>query len=642
MDRSHSNFSHKSGGSKVSKGTKLGAATVRPPGKVERTRSIQLSPFSGILWDRREPFTQLWVTLSSMYGKLLVLLMFAFCLIEVMDNQVPPLTFQGFFMMYLYCGSIIAIMCIYITVLLDNCPSVTNSRENLTTAGDPEVGSIGSLGTLKRAHISRNKVSRTSFYLRVGALVFGLGTLIFNGLEIAMHATMNNKNCVDDIVIAHPILQALFTFLQMHFLFVNSTVIVERFGLFARFGFMHLVATNLALWVRTVIWESANEWIHHVYSHSIAQVGLNGDVIRVPDTPVAIGNRRSDDLFFRDRSIGDVGNYDYTDAATSQAFSLAGLTQGCNGTLPISPDHIAQVISLYACFNDNTLGRLWTSSMPYLFPFIVEYSLIAAAVTYIMWRSVGEDKIKKMEGKKIDEEPNGKKRRGYLRVDCQSASKGLFLGLLCLVGGIIILIIFFVMKDSPEYKGQMFWIYSGAEIIILTLSIISALAAFVQIQKLSHSFNVPYDLDTLLSSITVTGSYIYGVFGMLASLFSISETRSVVVFVQCALLVIQVTMQGMIISETSRRVCTTRAQQAAKPGRQIITFLLFANITLWVLDTFMSHRDITQGVQTEFYGLLAWGIISRISLPLLIFYRFHSCVVLVEIWKNTYRTKEPI
>ena len=88
-------------------------------------------------------------------------------------------------------------------------------------------------------------------------------------------------------------------------------------------------------------------------------------------------------------------------------------------------------------------------------------------------------------------------------MDCQRASKGLFLGLLCLVGGIIILIIFFVMKDSPEYKGQMFWIYSGAEIIILTLSIISALAAFVQIQKLSHSFNVPYDLDTLLSSITV-------------------------------------------------------------------------------------------------------------------------------------------
>ena len=101
-------------------------------------------------------------------------------------------------------------------------------------------------------------------------------------------------------------------------------------------------------------------------------------------------------------------------------------------------------------------------------------------------------------------------------------------------------------------------------------------------------------------------------------------------------------LQGMIICEASRRICATRAQQQAKPGRQIITFMLFANITLWVLDTFMTHRDITQGVQTQFFGLLAWGIISRISLPLLIFYRFHSCVVLVEIWKNTYRTKESL
>jgi hypothetical protein len=39
--------------------------------------------------------------------------------------------------------------------------------------------------------------------------VFGLATLIFNGLEIAMHATMNDKNCVDDVVIAHPILQVM-------------------------------------------------------------------------------------------------------------------------------------------------------------------------------------------------------------------------------------------------------------------------------------------------------------------------------------------------------------------------------------------------------------------------------------------------
>ena len=90
----------------------------------------------------------------------------------------------------------------------------------------------------------------------------------------------------------------------------------------------------------------------------------------------------------------------------------------------------------------------------------LHFSLIAAAVTYIMWKNVGNDKIQKVEGKRfLDDGMHSsdgggsrgtldpkKRRSGYWRVDCQSASKGLFLGLLCLVGGIIILIIFFVMK----------------------------------------------------------------------------------------------------------------------------------------------------------------------------------------------------
>lgn len=72
-------------------------------------------------------------------------------------------------MIYLYVGSIIAIMCIYISLLIDQCPSLTKSRENLTSA-DAESGSIRSFDSLKRAHISRSKTPRTSFYLRIGAL----------------------------------------------------------------------------------------------------------------------------------------------------------------------------------------------------------------------------------------------------------------------------------------------------------------------------------------------------------------------------------------------------------------------------------------------------------------------------------------
>lgn len=55
-------------------------------------------------------------------------------------------------------------------------------------------------------------------------------------------------------------------------------VIVEKFGMFARFGFMHLVATNLSLWIRTVIWESANEWIHHIHRYVVCEEVYQGEL----------------------------------------------------------------------------------------------------------------------------------------------------------------------------------------------------------------------------------------------------------------------------------------------------------------------------------------------------------------------------
>ena len=66
----------------------------------------------------------------------------------------------------------------------------------------------------------------------------------------------------------------------------------------------------------------------------------------------------------------------------------------------------------------------------------------------------------------------------------------------------------------------------------------------LQIQKLSHSFTVPYDLDTLLSTVTITGSYIFAIFSILAAIVTITEVSSMIVFVQSALLLIQITLQG--------------------------------------------------------------------------------------------------
>lgn len=43
---------------------------------------------------------------------------------------------------------------------------------------------------------------------------------------------------------------------------------------------------------------------------------------------------------------------------------------------PISNEQISQVIALQECLNTNTLGQLWTSSLPFLYPFIVQFRLV--------------------------------------------------------------------------------------------------------------------------------------------------------------------------------------------------------------------------------------------------------------------------
>ena len=62
---------------------------------------------------------------------------------------------------------------------------------------------------------------------------------------------------------------------------------------------MHLVATNLCLWIRTIIWESANEWIHHIYQQNIKATGNDLGVASSPvgelatpiGGPIALGLR---------------------------------------------------------------------------------------------------------------------------------------------------------------------------------------------------------------------------------------------------------------------------------------------------------------------------------------------------------------
>ena len=104
--------------------------------------------------------------------------------------------------------------------------------------------------------------------------------------------------------------------------------------------------------------------------------------------------------------------------------------------------------------------------------------------------------------------------------------------------------------------------------------------------------------------------------------------------------VIQVILQTPCIIDGLRRCSNTEKLRQEKPGRELVTFLIICNIAMWVIETFEIKSAYAQHEQISFYGSILWTLLSHMTLPLTLFYRFHSSVCLVDIWKSAYESGE--
>ena len=50
-----------------------------------------------------------------------------------------------------------------------------------------------------------------------------------------------------------------------------------------------------------------------------------------------------------------------------------------------------QLADNFTCGRNYIMGDIFKYSGPYLYPFVIEYSLITAAVIYAMWRNIGKN-----------------------------------------------------------------------------------------------------------------------------------------------------------------------------------------------------------------------------------------------------------
>ncbi|XP_057334765.1 proton channel OtopLc isoform X3 [Microplitis mediator] len=785
--------------------------------------------------------TSLFIIMSFIYAKLLVVVCVAYVISEVVTHKLPLYYFEGFFA-YMYGMSILFLLYVFCFLLQESaCCSRgaetpppppkppkppkepkdkknkkdkkdnkkdnkkdTKNKKDFQDASDVEAGV--STRVSRKRKTSQNDHSHGSFFLRIGAIAFGLGTMVYNGLEFgAFFEIPPTSPCFQILHGVNPLLQMVFTFMQMYFIFMNSRLNIHRFKVIARFGLMHVVATNLCVWVKTLVFESLKEItqinlryskpdlgiIESIRQHSLNHAGVilgneprdmaqlrlapssstsnlatkllgataatTRRLIRTtpssinryarstarsvaraithgttstlatftpststtprittststttttsttppttstttpstttttifPSTSTTTSTARPTLSTIVDAFTSTIKPNITTPTLTSTTSTIAppvptsaplttyasmmldfgdpasstnkgippllDIVNQTNGTSVWSPTfafYQSAPLNENACGRVNIMGTIVQDAAPYLFPFIIEYSLIGAAVIYVMWKHIGRhprwphqaeaDLERRLEAM-LSRRAVALAHAGHGRVDCVGASKGLFVGLFLLVGSLICLILFFVLIHHPSFGLLAIYLADVSHCVLMAFSIIAIIIGFIRVQSLKFKAEEQSDLNDILLRVSGFGLFLYAVFSVIAgSLAAFTHEPNLLVMVTGLLAIVQVVLQMLFIADVSRRRVHLPEHDRSKPGRQVVTFLLICNVTMWVIYTFETQKVVANPVQLDFYGSLAWIIVQRVTMPLCIFHRFHSAVTLAEIWKTSYKAR---
>lgn len=439
-----------------------------------------------------------------------------------------------------------------------------------------------------------------SFYLRVGAIAFAIGNMVYSGLEFGQFFELNGSpGCRDVFIAITPIMRTILCIIQVQFIFLNTKDLdMGRHKVISRFGLMHMVATNLCEWLYVLVEETKHE-IFHVSQHE-------GDHKSV---------RSSDQIF-----IGPLNS---------------SFDEGNNSSMDTG------------CTRTNIMGALVQEVSPFLFPCTIEYSLICAVILYEMWKTVKSipniDRERKYSLKSaIDHQHKGSH---HFSVDCSQAHRGLFFGILIIVMTIISMIMYFVLYNTPGLRDIATKEVTIWEISMFAICSIAIITAMILMRDLKYVKNFDSHhsmaLDCNLLILAQTGVYLYALFSIMGAYYNTIDQQPdrIECIIDEVFCLFQTSIQTLFILNACQRRCKGQQQIRKKPGRDFITFLLVANVSMWFINTLIKGRATFRNGQMDFFGIWAWTIITHTSMPLAIFYRFHSTVCFFEIWKVTYKAK---
>ncbi|XP_071036046.1 proton channel OtopLc isoform X2 [Parasteatoda tepidariorum] len=437
-----------------------------------------------------------------------------------------------------------------------------------------------------------------SFYLKAGLAVFCFGHLINEGLMLGqefinfVQEYRVDLGCGDTYSMIHHIIRPAYSFYQLFIVFKYSNIIINRHKVLACFALMHIMASCLCFWFGTILEEALEEYHHDENDVTIEDLKKNAT-----------------QLIFSDTSI--------CSRSANNSYCI------CSATAILSVNNV--------------------QAIPYLFPFAIEFNILLAGVWFIMWTNIGNNshhadphhfhhKVHTNDG--IEEVTYHSNL--VISADCHASNKGLFAGLFILMTSIISIIAFFVTMSIKEYQEVAVAIHTVQEGALTTLALIGVILGFRQLSQLDYSLNPIHFLDDLLLFVPLPFFFIQATMTIISEF----QKKTVMRIFMSVLIPVQVILQTPFLIDGLRRCSNSQQLRYKKPGREIVTFLIICNLTMWIINTFEAKSVESHYGLHVYFGKYVWMFVSHATLPLMLFYRFHSSACLADIWKSAYNKEE--
>ncbi|XP_078603127.1 proton channel OtopLc-like isoform X1 [Branchiostoma floridae x Branchiostoma japonicum] len=535
-----------------------------------------------------------------------------------------------------------------------------------------------------------NSTDDFNMFLKCGLVGFGILSVLQSAIDVAIYAEyQTTPGCYDVSLTSfiRPLGWMFFCLMQMYILLTFQVKLSEQpcgwRSWFYVLGLMHCVATNLCVWVNTVVHETVEALEHRLNQTVVAEEGHEKAVSKLIQHI-------------------DTGN--------------------------TSSEHECP---------DVYLQELKQMLSPLLFPCTVEESLIAAAafaITLIQIKNHALGKTVPRRHKTTSNSP------GFF---CMSSCKGLIAGVVVLVAMISVVAVFAFSLHGPSLDHEATSLaYQIVVFAIHILCIVCTISAWYYLRQHRSDQKRKAMLDKVLLTVSMGGVLFLGVLGLIAGVLADLHTTSDQLLAwRSAILILEAGLQTLFVFDGLNRtpwarqgdkcelspmvvsvgedqkinqsqsvnnvddpglpsdqsvtdsevhggsrgssniraidcsafmstVYTTCASQnsreaahdsqqvelfgttregvrrrasvedgrlAKKRSRQLVMLLFVLNVTLWLVAVSTLYVPDTYNIQEQFYHSVAWILLNHISLPLLIFFRFHSAACLFEIWVHAYR-----